>query len=64
MRECNVQNKKDNEILDFFKKATENPENLKQHINSLGICDRARLMAFIQVRDSKLYKKITEIMED
>jgi hypothetical protein len=49
-------------ILDYFEEAVKHPDNLRENIENTNLSDRARLLAFLQTRDSKLYKKVKEVM--
>lgn len=52
-------------ILEFFAKSIEeNPQKLKESLNSVSITERARILSFIKVRVPKLYEKINKQLEE
>ena len=52
-------------ILEFFAKSIEeNPQKLKESLESVSITERARTLAFIKVRVPKLMKKINKLLEE
>lgn len=51
-------------ILEFFAKSyDENPKGLKEHLLNSSLSDRARVLAFLQVRVPKLYENINKLLE-
>lgn len=52
-------------ILEFFAKSVEeNPQKLKESLESVSITERARTLAFIKVRVPKLYEEINKLLEE
>ena len=51
-------------ILEFFAESiSKNPKELKENLLSLSLTERAKTLAFINVRIPALYKDIIELLE-
>ena len=53
--------KKEQEILDFYNREIENPD-LKEELDNLTLSEKARLLAFTQLRDKELYSKLEKLI--
>ena len=51
----------ENSILEFFRDAIKHPQELKEHLKEMNLNDRARLLAFLQMRDKDLYSKVEKL---
>ena len=56
-----AQVKKEQEILDFYNREIENPD-LKEELDNLTLSEKARLLAFVQLRDKELYSKLEKLI--
>lgn len=51
-------------ILEFFAKSyEEDPQNLKKYLLDTSLSERARVLAFLQIRVPKLYNEINNLLE-
>lgn len=63
MTEYLQQQTKETEIMNFWTDFINNePENFKIQYKKLGLLEQCKLRAFIQVKDSKLYKIMLNVL--
>lgn len=65
MAEFEKNYKEEKEALNFFRDVIKNnPKAFKEEMQKTDIIKRARVLAFLQVRDSKVYKRAQEILNE
>ena len=63
MTEYLQQQTKEAETMNFWTDfINKEPENFKTQYKKLGLLEQCKLIAFIQVRDSKLYKTMLNVL--
>jgi hypothetical protein len=57
--------KSEKEVLNFFRNLIkQDPQQFKESMQATDFIQRARVLAFLQVRDSEVYKKAQEILNE
>lgn len=63
MSEYLEQQKKERETMEFFtNEINNNSEKFREEFFKLHIIEQCKMKAFIQVRDSELYKKMLKVL--
>ena len=56
-----AQVKKEQEILDFYNREIENTD-FKEDLDNFTFSEKARLLAFVHLRDKELYSKLKKLI--